>query len=281
ALVSYGTPIPVAAPASGADARAAVRDLTDRLQRELQDLTPHFATTEEALALQAAATISLTVDGDPPFLADVSARARRLARLEDARRDDLVDLVARYRMLLGFVDLDDPDVARRDVIAVLARRLVVLGVLGVLLAPFAVAGLFANLVPAALVLVAGLAVRAPVSKGTVRLLVALIAFPTMWGVWAWHDASEGALGDLARRVTYPVALAVGPDPADRGGALADVLAVLVAPVLGGVALVLLERIRVLLSGLVRWRTLIDRRGQLDEVRTRRGEVVEATMRALR
>ncbi|HEV7721169.1 MAG TPA: 1-acyl-sn-glycerol-3-phosphate acyltransferase, partial [Iamia sp.] len=214
ALVSYGPPIPVVAPAPGADARAAVRDLTDRLQRALQDLTPHFATTEEALALQAAATISLTVDGDPPLLADVSARARRLARLEDGRRDALVDLVARYRMLLGFVDLDDADVARRDVLAVLARRLVVLGVLGVLLAPFAVAGLFANLVPAALVLVAGLVVRAPVSKGTVRLLVALVAFPTMWGVWAWHDASAGALGDLARRVTYPVALAVGPEPTD-------------------------------------------------------------------
>jgi HAMP domain-containing protein len=133
----------------------------------------------------------------------------------------------------------------------------------------------------ALVLVAGLVVRAPVSKGTVRLLVAVVAFPAMWGVWAWQDSGTGALSDLARSVTYPVALAVGDEPADRSGALADTLAVVIAPVLGGVALVLLERIRVLVSGLVRWRTLIDRRGQLDEVRTRRGEVVEATMRALR
>lgn len=281
ALVSYGAPIAVAAPPPDADERAAVRALTDRLQRDLQDLTPHFATTEEALALQAAATITLTVDGDPPLLADVSARARRLARLDDDRRGALVDLVARYRMLLGFVDLDDDDVARRDVLAVLARRLVVLAVLGVLLAPFALAGLFANLVPAVLVLVAGLVVRAPVSKGTVRLLVALVAFPAMWGVWAWQDARDTTFGALARDVTSPVALAVGPDPADRTGALANVLAVLVAPLLGAVALVLLERVRVLLAGVVRWRTLIDRRGQLDEVRTRRGEVVEATMRALR
>ncbi|HEX7134620.1 MAG TPA: hypothetical protein VF228_18750, partial [Iamia sp.] len=98
---------------------------------------------------------------------------------------------------------------------------------------------------------------------------------------AWQDSTSGALGDAARSVTYPVALAVGPDPADRTGALANVLAVLVAPVLGIVALVLLERVRTLLSGLVRWRTLIDRRGQLDEVRARRAEVVEATLKALR
>lgn len=281
ALVSYGPPIPVTAPPVDGDPRAAVRALTDRLQRELQDLTPHFATTEEALALQAAATITLTVDGDPPLLADVSARARRLARLDDDRRRGLVDLVARYRMLLGFVDLDDADVARRDVLGVLARRLVVLAVLGVLLAPFAVAGLFANLVPAVLVLGAGLVVRAPVSKGTVRLLVALVAFPVMWGVWAWQDSGTGALSDLARQVTAPVAVVVGPDAVDRSGAVADVLAVLVAPILGGVALVLLERVRVLLAGVVRWRTLIDRRGQLDEVRARRAEVVETTLRALR
>ncbi len=281
ALVSYGPPIPVAAPPVGADERAEVRALTDRLQRALQDLTPHFATTEEALALQAAATITLTVDGEPPLLADVAGRARRLARLEDGRRSDLVDLVARYRMLLGFVGLDDSDVARRDVIPVLVRRIVVLAVLGVLLAPFAVAGLFANLVPAVLVLVAGLAVRAPVSKGTVRLLVALLAFPVTWGVWAWQDSGTGALSGLARSVTYPVAVVVGPDAADRSGALADVLVVLVAPILGGLALVLVERVRALLTGLVRWRTLLDRRGQLEEVRTRRAEVVEATMGALR
>jgi glycerol-3-phosphate O-acyltransferase/dihydroxyacetone phosphate acyltransferase len=279
ALVSYGPPIPVAAPEG--DERAAVRALTDRLQHDLQALTPHFATTEEALALQAAATITLTVDGEAPLLADVQGRARRLALLDDDRRAALVDLVARYKMLLGFVDLDDADVARRDVVSVLVRRLVVLAVLGVVLAPFAVAGLFANLAPAVLVLVAGLTVRAPVSKGTVRLLVALVTFPLMWGIWAWQDSGTGAVSDLARSVTYPVAAVVGPDPADRSSALADVLAVLVAPVLGGLALVLLGRIRDLIAGMVRWRTLIDRRGQLDEVRSRRAEVVDAAQRALR
>lgn len=281
AVVSYGSPLPVVGPAEGEDPRAAVRALTDRLQAALQDLTPHFATTEEALALQAAATISLSVDGDAPLMADVAARARRLARLSDDRRTALVDLVARYKMLLGFVDLDDVDVAQRDVLGVVARRVVVLAVLGIVLAPFAVAGLFANLVPVLLVLLAGLTVRAPVSKGTIRLLVAIVVFPAMWTTWSVLDASGWGLGPVARSVTYPVDAAVGMGAGERSGWVANLLAFTAGPLLGGVALVLVERTRVLVAGLVRWRTLIDRRGQLDEVRARRAEVVAATQAALR
>lgn len=280
ALVSYGPPIEVGPVPEGGDERAAVRDLTDRLQRDLNDLTPHFATTEEALALAAAATASLSVDGETPLLADVQGRARRLARIDEARRTALVDLVARYRMLLGFVRLDDADVARRGVLGPLVRRLVVLAVLGVVLTPFAVAGLFANLLPAILVLAAGLVVKAPVSKGTVRLLVAVVTFPAMWAVWAWQDSTAGPFGELARQVTAPVEVVVGPEQLDRVGAGSNVLAFLVAPLLGIVALVLVERTRALVLGLLRWRTLLDRRGQLDEVRERRAEVVAATQAAL-
>ncbi len=280
ALVSYGSPIEVGPVAEGEDDRAAVRALTDRLQRALNDLTPHFATTEEALALAAAATASLSVDGEVPLLADVQGRARRLARLDEAARTALVDLVARYRMLLGFVRLDDADVARRQVVRPLVRRLVVLAVLGVVLSPFAVAGLFANLVPAILVLLAGLVVKAPVSKGTVRLLTAAVTFPAMWAVWAWQDSTTGAFGELARQVTAPIEVVVGPEPLDRVGAGPNVLAFLVAPLLGIVALVLVERTRALALGLLRWRTLVDRRGQLAEVRERRAQVVAATQAAL-
>lgn len=287
ALVSYGEPIPVAAPAGGDGddddevGHAAVRDLTDRLQRSLNGLTPHFETTEEMLALAAAATVTLTApDGSRPPLADVSSRARRLARLDPARRDALVDLVARYRMLLGFVDLDDDDVVRTDVLGQLARRLIVLAVLVFLLLPLAVAGLFANLVPLLLVLLAGLVVKAPVSKGTVRLLVAVVTFPAMWLALAWADARSGGFADLARRVTYPVDWFVGDAPSDRQSWQSDLLVLVVTPALLVVALVLLERMRALVIGLVRWKTLLDRRGQLAEVRERRAQVVEMTEAAL-
>jgi 1-acyl-sn-glycerol-3-phosphate acyltransferase len=284
ALVSFGTPIDVAPEPGllgpdGQPDHERVRTLTDRLQRELEALTPDFDTTEDQLALMDAATISLVGDdraGTRPPMSRVAATARRLAAADPPRREALVSLVARYRMLLAFVGLDDEQIVRRVGLTDLARRIAVLGVLVVVLAPLALAGLFANLVPTALVLVAGLVPTAPVSKGTLRLLVALVAYPATWLLLAGQDATTGWLGDTARRVTAPVEVLLGSSPSDRVGWVANLVVVLAAPLLGAVALVLVERLRALVSSIVRWRTLLDRRGQLEEVRARRAEVVSMT-----
>lgn len=284
AVVSFGAPIavpggPDAIGPDGAPDHALVRSLTDQLQQAIQALTPHFETTEESLALAAAATIVRSPLGGSPRpvpLTEVQATSRRLAAADDDQRRDLVSLVARYRMLLGFVALQDDDLVRRTSLAGLARRIALLAVVIVVLSPFAVAGLFANLVPAAVVLGAGLVPKAPVSKGTVRLLVAAVLFPATWIAIAARDASAGAFGELARSVTAPVDLVLGGDPADRTGLLAALVVLVAVPLLGAVALVLVERIRALLLDVVRWRTLLDRRGQLVEVRERRAEVVALT-----
>ena len=126
-------------------------------------MTPHFGSTEEALALMAAARTTLRpeVGSKPAPLSRVTAAARRLTTAGAEPVDRLVSLVARYQMLLGSVGLDD-DQLRGDVrVRTLVRRLIVLGVIVVVLAPLAVAGLFVNLVPVALVLVAGLVPNAP------------------------------------------------------------------------------------------------------------------------
>jgi 1-acyl-sn-glycerol-3-phosphate acyltransferase len=284
ALVSYGRPIEVPVDRRvvddvGVPVADHVRELTDRLQADIEALTPHFDTTEEALALSAAATVSLRDDAGEVVavpLAAVAARARRLAAADPARRLELVGLVARYRMLLGFVDIDDEDVVRGIGLSALARRIAVLAAVVVLLAPLAVAGLFANLVPAVLVLVAGLVPKAPVSKGTIRLLVAAVAFPATWLFLALRDAASGAVPDLVRRVTVPVDALLGPDPGDRAGVAAGLVVLVAVPVLGALALVIVERARTLVVSVVRWRTLLDRRGQLDEVRARRAAVVALT-----
>lgn len=284
AIVSYGRPIEV--PASpdlvdehGVPHEQLVRDLTSRLQAAIESLTPHFETTEEALALAAAASISLRPDrshSTPVPLTEVTARARRLAAATGPRRQELVSLVARYRMLLGFVNLDDDDVVKRVGLTHFARRIAVLGVVVALLSPLATAGLLANLVPAVLVLIAGLVPKAPVSKGTIRLLVAAVAFPAMWITWAWVDGGEGWLGETARTVTLPVETLLGPELSDRFGVLANLVVLVAVPLLGALALVLLERLRALFISIVRWRTLLDRRGQLGEVRERRDEVIDLT-----
>lgn len=288
AIVSYGTPIEVPAEpgllgADGEPEHRRVQTLTAELQHAIESLTPHFDTTEEALALAAAATIVRTPA--PPAsptvsLVDVTRTARSLARAEPAERAALVSLVARYRMLLGFVGLDDTDIVRRVGLTDLARRVAVLAVVVAVLAPLAVAGLLANLVPAALVLVAGLVPRAPVSKGTVRLLVAAVTFPATWLVLALNDSRAGWFGDLVRDITLPAEALLGPEPTDRTGALANLVVVLLVPLLGAVALVLVGRVRALVVSVVRWRTLLDRRGQLDEVRARRAEVETLSTRLL-
>ena len=288
AIVSYGEPIevpggPGVVDADGVPDHQRVRELTERLQGDIEALSPHFDTTEEALALAAAATVTLSpVDGParPVPLRQVTATARRLAAADPDARRDLVSLVARYRMLLGFVGLDDDDIVRHVGLRFLARRILVLGVLVVVLAPFALAGLFANLIPAALVLVAGLVPKAPVSKGTVRLLVAVVVFPLTWVLIAVRDSTESWSGDLARQVTAPLDALLGPDPADRAGFLAGLVVVVAVPILGVVALFLVERLWTLVASIVRWRTLLDRRGQLGEVHERRAEVVATTRRLL-
>lgn len=48
--------------------------------------------------------------------------------------------------------------------------------------------------------------------------------------------------------------------------MAGLVVLIAVPVLGALALVIVERARTLVVSVVRWRTLLDRRGQLDEVR---------------
>jgi hypothetical protein len=62
----------------------------------------------------------------------------------------------------------------------LLRSVVGIAVLVVVLGGVVAATALVNLGPAALVLLASLLVHTPVSKGTVRVLVGLVAFPTFW-----------------------------------------------------------------------------------------------------
>ena len=288
ALVTFGEPIAVppgdvALDEHGDPDHETVRALTERLTTELQDLTPHFASTEDAVALTEAARISLRSRGvpDPLPMHDVADGARALAASGPEPVRHLVDRVARYEMLLRWVGLEDRDLTGGTTLSSLARRAVVLGVLLVVLAPLALAGLFANLVPLALVLVAGLVVKAPVTKGTVRFLVGFVMFPLTWLAWALADARSGWLGETARQITYPADVVLGGAPSDRLGAAAGLLVFVVAPLLGVVALVVAERLVAFLRTLDSWRRLLDRRGQLTEVRAVRAEVVAAADALLR
>ena len=281
ALLTFGAPIDVTPAADPADDRAEVRALTDRVREALRTLTPDFRSTEDAYALGLAARTMLrsTMPAREVTMARTAAVARRIADGDASSAYEVVSTVARYEMLLGLVGLDDEDLQPGAGLQRIVRRVALLAALIVVMAPFAVAGVFANLVPVLLVLAIGLAVKAPVSKGTARFLVAVVAFPLMWGLVAVLDAGSGWAGHLARQVTYPLDGALDRLFDGRGGLGASLSVFVAIPVLGAIALVLAERFRTLLHDLEVWRTLLDRRGQLDAVRARRATVVGVTSAA--
>lgn len=279
ALVSFGAPIsipndPALLDANDEPHHELVRDLTEQTRRAITELTPNFADTDDALALSTAASVvHASPAADAVSLSRVTATARALGKADETRRAALVGLVARYVMLLASVRLHDQDIVRGVSPARLARQAVLLSVLVVVLSPFASAGLIMNAVPVLLVLVAGLLPKAPVSKGTIRVLVAAVVFPLTWLTFALSDAGTSAFADIARTATAPVELVLGSNVHDRAGVAAAVVVLVAAPLFGAVALYLVERVLALVATVVRWRTFVDRRGQLAVVRERRSEVV--------
>ncbi len=285
-FVHYGQPKPVPADPALLDENGAPRPnrvaaLTETLQAEIQALTPHFTSTEEHLALNAAADmVGRTRTQGEVSMAQIAQRARQLSLLDATRRDELVSVVARYRMMLGFVGIDDVDVVRPINLRILMQRIVVMTIIVVVLSPIALAGMFANLVPFVAILVIGLVPKAPVTKGTVRLLASVVLFPMVWLMLAWADAGTGVVSDLFRSVTAPVDAILGASPGDRSGMLAGLIVFVSVPIMGGIALLVVERANVLARSILRWRTLLDRRGQLPHLRQLRDETVTDIHRAL-
>ncbi len=281
ALVSFGPPLRLHADvdAPAGDDHAEVRALTQRLTDALRGVTPPFDSLDDALGLQAAAETTLRTDARPVPVAATLDLSRRLVAAGPEEIDEVVTTAARYQVLLDHVRLTDEELVGDTGLRHLTRRLVGLALLVVLLAPFAAAGLLVNLLPATLVLVAGLVPRAPVSKGTIRFLVAMIAFPLTWlGIAVW-DGGDGWLAGATRGVTFPAEPLMHAAFSDREGVTAGIIVFLAAPLFGAATLVLVDRIRALLKGLLVWRTTIDRRGQLPAVRARRAELVAVTSAA--
>jgi hypothetical protein len=244
----------------------------------LRAVSPDFPSLDEALALSGAAKVALRASAADPRmpvpLAASAPLARSLGRAGEAARTPVVDAMARYQLVLADLGLHDEDVARSIGARMLARRVAVLVAAIVVLAPLAIAGAMANLVPVALVVVAGPLVHAPVTKGTVRLLVALVAFPATWLAIAWFDVGGAAIADVTHVVTFPLQPLLDGPLASRSGFLPSLLVFVAAPVFGLVALFVIEEARQLVSAWQSWRTVLDRRGQLDELRALRTVVLD-------
>lgn len=250
ALVQIGHPITLDAvvPAGvGPDDPEAVRELTSVIDRGLRAVSQDFADVETALALEQGATIALSTEREPdPSLESRYDLARALSQAgpedqEAVRRD-----VGRYTTLLTGLQLTDADVITPTSPARLLRSALGIALLVLLLGSVVAATAIVNVWPALLVALVSLVVRTPVTKGTVRVLVGLVAFPTAWVVAA-NLTADGFLPVTALVLTMAV------------GALAAVW--------------LIERAVALAFMLLRWRAQLERIAAIGQAEALRAEVV--------
>ncbi|MGY6500602.1 MAG: 1-acyl-sn-glycerol-3-phosphate acyltransferase [Acidimicrobiales bacterium] len=189
ALVQVGDPIVVASQVGGSrgeEDHDAVRRLTDAIADRLRAVTPDFDSSRDHGTLSLAAEIVARRPGSDATgevgLAERERLAKELGRLPESARTSVRAAVADYQLDLALLGLRDSElVAGLDRTQVL-RRLVRSAVILVVFAPLAFVGVVTNLVPGGVVVAAGRRAAAPVSKGTVRMLTALVVFPLTW--WA-------------------------------------------------------------------------------------------------
>lgn len=250
ALVQFGLPIEldVASPdGATADDVEAVRQLTAVIDRGLRAVSPDFPDVETALALEQAALVALSSPAEPdPSLEARYELARRLGRTTPDEQALVRTDIGRYLTILGGLRLTDADVIAPTNPTRLVRSALGIAVLVVLLGGLVATTALINVWPAGLVALVSLLVKTPVSKGTARVLVGLLSFPTAW-ITAGVLTTDGAL-----RVSLVVLTAAA-------GAVA--------------AIWLVERAMALTRMLLRWQAQRERIGTVGLALAVRGEVV--------
>jgi 1-acyl-sn-glycerol-3-phosphate acyltransferase len=256
ALVQFGLPIELDAVAPngvGPDDTEAVRHLTAVIDRGIRSVSPDFPDVETALALDQAAQVALSSPADPdPSLEARSDLARRLGRADPDGQAAVRRDVGRYLTTLTGLRLTDRDVIAPTNPSRLLRSAFWIAVLVVVLGGLVAATAFVNVWPAALVIVVSMLVKTPVSKGTARVLVGLVAFPV-----AWISAGVITADGVPRATLVAVTAAAG--------AVAAVWMV--------------ERALALAGMLLRWQAQRERIGTVGLAESVRSEVVD-TVRAV-
>jgi glycerol-3-phosphate O-acyltransferase/dihydroxyacetone phosphate acyltransferase len=284
-VIRAGKPIDPAGPAyRGADGEPlgsqdheTVRALTEEIRSGLAANSPDFETLIDAVEMRRAADVVLRSRGLAPLaevpLSQREALAKQLDHLPVADRDPIATAAAEYELLLGAMRLTDRYLWPRVRVKDLVVRLITTGLLVLVLAPFALVGIAVNLIPTLLVVVAGLAATAPVSKGTNRVLVGFVTFPAMWFAVAVFDVGGTWVADALSGVTSPLSPEIEALFGSRGGWGASLLVFVACPLLGLLAVWLAERLFRLYRTWQAVSTNLNRRGQLAALLERRADLV--------
>lgn len=202
-LVAVGMPLALADGDDGSP--AAVRALTDEIARGIEALVPGTDDPLRAWAHARAAEIAQREGTRRVDRAAALATARRTIAAPAHQRDQVERAVANYVLALDLAGIDDDAVAARDLPRI--THLAGLAAATWLLAPFIGVLALVNALPLLLVVVIDRFIKVPVTKGTVRVLVAVVAFPSAWIVTAVL-ATDGAALIAGLVVVHAVALLV-------------------------------------------------------------------------
>ncbi len=245
-LVRAGEPMDVdreiagivpAGSSASADDRDAVVALTAAITERLRAVSPDYDTFFEGAAFSRAADIALRDDMRRPQqsvpLVQREPLATQLARAPEDHRtrltNDLGPLQPRARYPRASPTrswfLEPLRATSFDALFLLA-----IGVL--LLAPFAIAGVLINFIPALVVLAAGFLARSPVTKGTVRILVAIVVFPLTWLAVSWFDVGGAVIAGVLAALTFPLSPLIDVVFDGRAGFWPSLLVFVTAPFFG-------------------------------------------------
>ena len=265
ALVRIGAPIDVDAltpqladgRAPDDDDRVAVQRLTQVMEERLRAVTPRYSGTRDRAVLSIAAEIRLRDQlKEPLALLPLSEReplAQRLATAPEPARNEVLHALGIYNLYLDVYGLRDDQLVPRVRRRWLLQRALALTLYVVLLGVVMIVGFLVNALPTLAVASAGRRPLAPVSKGTVRVLVAVATFLPVWLVVAIWMPVTGVWPTIAILLLLPLAGAI---------------------TVGGI-----ERAIRLVQAWTGWLGLTNARGDIEDLLTARQRVVEAVERA--
>ena len=166
--------------------RELVGELTETIRSTLASVAPDYGSLVRERTMMLAASIhvrsEMTKAFEEPAMSDLRSVAQKLALTTAPGDDARYAQTGAYQLALAASGLEDhqiqPAPARRDLARVAIRK----GLIVLVISPLALFGLVANLVAILLVILVGVFVKEPVSKGTARVITGLVAFPLVWGV---------------------------------------------------------------------------------------------------
>jgi glycerol-3-phosphate O-acyltransferase/dihydroxyacetone phosphate acyltransferase len=223
----------------------AVRRLTEELARRLEAVSLDFQDAAHLDACTLAARVALRPVGTEAEarlpLSAVEDVADRLAEAGNGG-SAVREAADAYREALEANAVSDAAVAQAAA-GRFHRRHRIGAIVTLAVVPLALVGGVVNAVPSLAVSFAGRPAMAPVTRATVKFLVALVAFPMTWVAWGWFASS---------RVAHPL-----------------VTTVVIGPLCGLAALWVVDRLRRGRRARLDLRRLAGTRSSLEDLRQRR------------